>query len=139
MPCCSLTETSVSVCPSDCLSVHFCAVLAICMLHVCFSQILHGCSDQTAVEGQDLPRMYLAHHELESVVKCHCYVAVRQMSLSHQSMVGSSTKPHPNCPHHDAGDLYNASTDVLVFGGHDHLSLACMTGMRGLFMARPVP
>ncbi len=27
-----------------------------------------GCTRQAAVEGQDLPCMYLAHHELESVI-----------------------------------------------------------------------
>ena len=29
---------------------------------------LQGCSEQIALEGQDLPRTYLAHHELESVL-----------------------------------------------------------------------
>ena len=27
-----------------------------------------GCSEQITLEGQDLPRTYLAHHELESVI-----------------------------------------------------------------------
>ena len=30
--------------------------------------ILQRCSEQIALEGQDLPRTYLAHHELESVI-----------------------------------------------------------------------
>ena len=29
---------------------------------------LQGCSEQTALEGQDLPRTYLARHELESII-----------------------------------------------------------------------
>ena len=31
------------------------------------NKTLQGCSQQIALEGQDLPRTYLAHHELESV------------------------------------------------------------------------
>ena len=33
-----------------------------------FEQSSQGCSEKTALEGQDLPRVYLAHHELESVI-----------------------------------------------------------------------
>ena len=32
------------------------------------NKTLQGCSEQIALEGQDLPRMYLAHHESESVI-----------------------------------------------------------------------
>jgi len=33
---------------------------------LCYPWLI-GCSEWTALEGQDLPCMYLAHHELESV------------------------------------------------------------------------
>ena len=40
-------------------------------------QSLQGCSEQIALEGQDLPRTYLAQHELESVnvfiIDCYYY------------------------------------------------------------------
>ena len=31
-------------------------------------QMLQGCSEQIALEGQDLPRTYLAHPELEALL-----------------------------------------------------------------------
>ena len=37
------------------------------VMHACMHACT-GCSRETALQGQDLPRMYLAHHELQSVL-----------------------------------------------------------------------
>ena len=42
-----------------------CTVVVIGASH---NKTLPGCSEQIAMEGQDLPRTYLARHELESVI-----------------------------------------------------------------------
>ena len=40
-----------------------------CVIVNCVAQqTLQGCSEQIALEGQDLPRTYLARHELVSVI-----------------------------------------------------------------------
>ena len=42
---------------------------------------LQGCSEQIALEGQDLPRTYLAHHDLESVIIVIIIIPMQQLRL----------------------------------------------------------
>lgn len=41
-----------------------------------------GCSEETAVEGQDLPCSYLAHHELENVSMRIIFLTITMLSGS---------------------------------------------------------